>query len=236
MKDPDKFRKNIDGSWYYKCNNCHQWKIETEFGCDNYCKARHRHATRCKECLHLINHYSKGYKNFYIPPFKDNKLYCTGCNKYKSIEEFGNKQSAKNRNCKNNFCKECQNTWINEYYKKLNNNPEKALDKIFKIRLAAAKKRADKKKLDFDIDLDYMYYLWNKQKGLCNISKLPMSFLFRNDKNKYVVSVDRIDSSKGYTKDNVQLVCNIFNKMKLDLSMTEFTTFCKIIYDEQNRI
>ena len=37
MKNPEKFRKNIDGVWYYKCNCCKQWKIETEFGCDNYC-------------------------------------------------------------------------------------------------------------------------------------------------------------------------------------------------------
>lgn len=235
MKDLEKIRKNIDGSWYYKCNCCAQWKIETEFGCDKYCKARHGHTSRCKQCLHLLNHYSKGYKSFHTQPFKNNKLYCTGCNKYKDIEEFGNKQNAKNRNGKNNFCKECQNSWYNEYYKKLNNNPEKALDKIFKIRLDAAKRRANKKNLDFDIDLNFMYYLWNKQRGLCNISKLPMSFSFKNQDNKYNVSIDRIDSSNGYTKDNVQLVCSIVNKMKLDLNTIEFITLCKIIYNEQNR-
>lgn len=70
MKNPEKFRKNIDGVWYYKCNCCKQWKIETEFGCDNYCNARHGHTTRCKRCLHIINHYDKGYKVFHIPPFK----------------------------------------------------------------------------------------------------------------------------------------------------------------------
>lgn len=34
MKNPEKFRKNIDGVWYYKCNCCKQWKIETELVCD----------------------------------------------------------------------------------------------------------------------------------------------------------------------------------------------------------
>lgn len=46
---------------------------------------------------------------------------------------------------------------------------------------------------------------------------------------------NRIDSTKGYTKDNTQLVCDIVNRMKLDLPMNEFVTLCKIIYDEQNR-
>lgn len=52
---------------------------------------------------------------------------------------------------------------------------------------------------------------------------------------KNIVSIDRIDSTKGYTKDNTQLVCDIVNRMKLDLPMNEFVILCKIIYDEQNR-
>ena len=36
-------------------------------------------------------------------------------------------------------------------------------------------------------------------------------------------------------KDNTQLVCDIVNRMKLDLPMNEFVILCKIIYDEQNR-
>lgn len=235
MKDPEKFRKNIDGAWYYKCCNCNQWKIETAFGCDNHCKSRHGHTTRCKQCLHVINHYDKGYKTFHIPPFKNNKLYCTNCNQYKNIEEFGNHQSTENRNGKKHFCRDCEKKKRDKYYTKLNNNPEKALDQIFKIRLMAAKKRAFKKGLEFDIDLDFMYYLWNTQKGLCNISKLPMLFVFNNDRCKYNISIDRINSTKGYTKDNTQLVCDIVNRMKLDLPMNEFVTLCKIIYDEQNR-
>ena len=235
MKNPDKFRKNIDGSWYYKCNCCQQWKVETEFGCDNYCKSRHGHTTRCKQCLHIINHYDKGYKSFHISPFKNDQLYCTGCSQYKNIDEFGNYQHAQNRNGKNHLCKTCQNDWLKRYYTELNNDPERALNKIFKTRLLAAKKRANKKGLDFDIDLDFMYYLLNKQKGLCNISKLPMTFYFKNNHRKYNLSVDRIDSTRGYTKDNVQLVCDVVNRMKLDLSMKEFVTLCKTIYDEQDR-
>ncbi len=34
--------------------------------------------------------------------------------------------------------------------------------------------------------------------------------------NPYYPAIDRIDSSKGYTKDNCQLVLSIFNMLKLN--------------------
>lgn len=49
------------------------------------------------------------------------------------------------------------------------------------------------------------------------------------------MTFNSLNTINGYTKDNVQLVCSIVNKMKLDLNMIEFITLCKIIYNEQNR-
>jgi len=43
-------------------------------------------------------------------------------------------------------------------------------------------------------------------------------------------SIDRIDSDRGYVKDNVILVCNIVNQMKLEKPNEEFLTFIKQIY------
>ena len=46
------------------------------------------------------------------------------------------------------------------------------------------------------------------------------------------VSVDRIDSNKGYTKNNVQLVCMAINQMKSDMSIEELLYFCEhIVYN-----
>lgn len=50
--------------------------------------------------------------------------------------------------------------------------------------------------------------------------------------NNYKPSIDRIDSTKGYTKDNIQLVCVIANQAKSDLTHTEFLDMVKIIYDK----
>lgn len=40
------------------------------------------------------------------------------------------------------------------------------------------------------------------------------------------ISIDRIDSSKGYLRDNVQFVCDIVNRMKSDMSLPELLFWC----------
>lgn len=39
------------------------------------------------------------------------------------------------------------------------------------------------------------------------------------------VSMDRIDSSKGYDPGNVALTCNVINRAKGDSSLVEFSAF-----------
>ena len=40
-------------------------------------------------------------------------------------------------------------------------------------------------------------------------------------KNKWNISVDRIDSKKGYNKNNIQLICAIINRIKINLTINE---------------
>ena len=44
------------------------------------------------------------------------------------------------------------------------------------------------------------------------------------------ISVDRIDSSKGYTKDNIQLTLADVNIMKWNTSDDDFIATCKLIH------
>ena len=43
------------------------------------------------------------------------------------------------------------------------------------------------------------------------------------------ISIDRIDSSVGYVRGNVQLVCDIVNRMKQNLSQEELYKWCNRI-------
>ena len=43
------------------------------------------------------------------------------------------------------------------------------------------------------------------------------------------ISIDRIDSSVGYVRGNVQFVCDVANRMKQDLSQKELLVWCERI-------
>lgn len=47
-----------------------------------------------------------------------------------------------------------------------------------------------------------------------------------------ICGIDRVDSSKGYTIDNVVSCCDICNRMKLDKDITEFFDTIKRIYEK----
>ena len=64
---------------------------------------------------------------------------------------------------------------------------------------------------DYNLDLDYVCELWEKQNGKCAITNMQMLTEYNN---LMAVSVDRIDSSKGHVKGNIQLVCQFVNFAK----------------------
>lgn len=102
------------------------------------------------------------------------------------------------------------------------------------------KKRA--KNLELSITSDDIKELYYQQEGKCKLSGIKMTHIGYqgNDAhklNKWNISVDRIDSSKGYTKDNIQLLCGIVNKMKTDMNDVELLLLCNdIITTKSNEI
>ena len=76
--------------------------------------------------------------------------------------------------------------------------------------------------------------IWEKQKGKCaytNIAlTLPIGFKKPNPKVSYLMaSVDRIDSSKPYQKNNIQFVSRNINYAKNNLSHEEMINFFNLI-------
>ncbi len=73
--------------------------------------------------------------------------------------------------------------------------------------------------MEYDLDHKFLNDLLIQQKGLCAISGMKMEI--NSDPNRKtsapsfnVLSIDRKDSTKGYTKDNIQLVINCINMLK----------------------
>lgn len=94
---------------------------------------------------------------------------------------------------------------------------------------SSIKNTAIKRNLEFCITIEQVWELFLKQNRKCALSGLEIRFGENTlDRNK-TASLDRIDSSKGYTIDNIQWVHKNVNFMKQDMSDEEFINFCKII-------
>jgi hypothetical protein len=112
------------------------------------------------------------------------------------------------------YCKFC----ISETQKKLRQ------DRPFKAMLRDARAR----KIGFDLDEDFLIKMYESQQGRCALSGIP----FDSD---HKPSIDRVDSLRGYLRDNVQLVTLEVNRMKTNLSQELFLELCNAVAAEWNR-
>lgn len=94
--------------------------------------------------------------------------------------------------------------------------------------------QAKKRQIDIDISVDDAYNKFVDQNGKCAISGMDIYFKTLGQKaTEQTASLDRIDSSKGYTKDNIQWVHKYINIMKWDLSQKEFIEWCTLVCNYQ---
>jgi hypothetical protein len=82
-----------------------------------------------------------------------------------------------------------------------------------------------------DIDYDFLLDLWDKQDGKCALTNIPMVHKFHQ---LNAVSIDRINSSKGHVKGNIQLVCKAINLMKNTHTNEEVFQFLEVIKNGQS--
>ena len=80
-----------------------------------------------------------------------------------------------------------------------------------------------------NLDIEYMMEIYNGQKGKCALSGREMTYKRGCGNVPTNISIDRIDSSKGYVKGNIQLVCRIVNLIKNEWAQEEFINFCRDI-------
>ena len=99
--------------------------------------------------------------------------------------------------------------------------------------------RSKKSNREVEIDAKDIYNLWVTQNKKCALSGLPINFTNTNKGNpdkpwsKYdlicTASLDRIDSNKGYIKDNIQLLHKDVNMIKKEYDQEYFLTLCRLI-------
>lgn len=91
-------------------------------------------------------------------------------------------------------------------------------------------KAARERQYKFEITLEQAWDKFCEQKGKCALSGIELRLHGNNDKAfLQTASLDRIDSSKDYTIDNVQWVHKIVNFMKSALPDNDFIWWCRQI-------
>lgn len=93
-----------------------------------------------------------------------------------------------------------------------------------RVFLISAKRGSLKRGHEFALTTDDIVGFWNKQLGYCAYSGREMT-LEAGKLN--TVSIERINSSIGYTKDNTILVCQAINRMKSDFGYEDFFKLCR---------
>ena len=186
-------------------------------------------------------------KQKYLDIERKGEKVCEGCNIVKGLNEFKfNENKEREYKVFNKLCKECfkknRNTKRNE---KILNASLKEFFEILLIpdarnRTNGFNKKNPDNQREFNITSEYLVNIWEQQQGKCYYSGRDLQYNkikedLPEDKRIHPerVSIDRIDSKKGYIEGNIVLCCWTANNIKQDLSIEEFK---KWIYDINNMI
>jgi len=152
------------------------------------------------------------------------KLACPTCDK---VREFSSKAALQQAEKKETSCFSCRtirNNIKRRGTKAKENNPAwKGYGVVPGKVFSKLKRDAEKRGIPFEISIEDIASTYSKQKERCAFTGFEIFFGID-------ASVDRIDSSKGYTVDNIQIVHKILNIMKKDIPNDEFILWCKSVY------
>lgn len=139
--------------------------------------------------------------------------------------------------CKNEFYRERKNikkSAVKNYCTRLCKKSQEQIDYSDEYTLVRhpytkAKCRAKADNIYFDLSIEYVLALWEKQKGICALTGDQLVFgNTQHDKQHgfSTASLDRIDSHGSYVEGNVQWIHKIIQKMKFDLNEQVFIHWC----------
>lgn len=123
---------------------------------------------------------------------------------------------------KNCFCDLCGQ-------KGSNHNKWKGFEEISGTFFKRIRKGAQERNIEFDIKIEEIWSLFLKQERKCALSNLVLKFGVNKYESDATASLDRIDSSLGYTLENIQWVHKDINIMKMDYNQKYFIEMCKLI-------
>jgi hypothetical protein len=166
---------------------------------------------------------------------------CTKCKGYFPLTGFYTTGKRVDGSAKyNSWCKLCVKVKMASYHERTW-GPETLQRSAFKrtqtVRAYLAYLRAKAIRRGGNcISLDELVGLWERQRGCCALSGWQLTTKLGSGTIPTNCSIDRIDPSKGYEIDNVQLVCRVANTAKSNLSPEMFLLLCSAIVERANGV
>jgi hypothetical protein len=157
------------------------------------------------------------------PRYMKKELECTQCSRIFLREESQLKYNLKTGRASKSYCSRI----CRQLYAQQNGTHNKDEYTGFRTLLRSANKRNKY----IDLTLEEMKEVWNSQEKICPYTGLILN-LYTGNTRKLVTaidaaSLDRIDSSKGYVKSNIQFVSMMANHAKNNQSHQTMVEFCK---------
>jgi hypothetical protein len=106
----------------------------------------------------------------------------------------------------------------------------KALDpkaRYIHRRCVQWKSSATKRSLDWNLDTEYVLSLWEKQRGKCLYTGRPLT---QESNRPNTVSLDRVDSGRGYVRGNVVLCETAVNILKFTATVGELEDIVRALH------
>lgn len=158
---------------------------------------------------------------------------CNKCELIKNENEF----YTSNRS---SICKECHLKITRDYKRKkrenkeyVKNESEKQKERRVRLWQNTLIHDCKYRKLEFDIDVDFINELLKKQNGKCywfGVDLIPSKI----KKHPQQPSLDRLDNKKGYVKENVVLSCYSANIGRNECDLETWIEFLKKINPNYN--
>jgi len=197
---PSDYLPNSHQKVWWKCKTCqYEWQANIY---------DRNNGTKCTSCNY--GYTLRDRKDIYNEDFSQKR--CKICEMMLSLDNFRLKGNHQKGFFENNICRTCDASKIKDY---------RLTDKGIAAEIVRRTKHiSKKKKLDFNLDVSWVYQRLLDIDWKCELTKLPMRKNREKVNHKHEgfmwdsISIDKIDPKLGYVKDNVRFISNIINLFK----------------------
>lgn len=159
------------------------------------------------------------------------EIICQKCKESKTSEDFYYNRARK---CLMKTCKKCNSVRCNAYQR--GRILVHDIGFIMLNRATEIRRRCKQKGIPFDNDLkEILKEKLKEQKNICFYTGVEMVFSNQYHTDGRVMTVDRFDPSRGYTKDNIVLCSSLANRMKQNMTLEEFRDMCKKVLENTSK-